>query len=543
MEHPPHHRKMPAWADLGSRAPLASLRDAFAQDPERAERHTIELGDLRVDLSRHLLDEDHWAAVARWGAELDLQARLRAQFEGQVVNVTEGRRVLHTALRLPAGHELLVDGVDVADKARRERARAAQLAHEIRDGHRRGATGQRIRSLVHLGIGGSALGPAMVTQALGAFGLPGFTCRFVSNVDGADLATALVDLDPETTIVVVASKTFTTLETMTNARAARRWLADAVGETGARHHLIGVTSDREAAQRFGIEPESVLEFWDWVGGRFSVASTIGFPVMVAIGPESFEEMLAGMHLVDVHAVTAPVATNVPMLMALVGAYYRERLGLGSKTVVPYSHDLARFPAFLQQLDMESNGKSVRLDGSPLDGATGPVVWGEPGTDAQHAFFQLLHQGTDVIPVDLIGFVKPSRVVSSTVDLVDHQDLLVANLLAQAWALATGRTEAEVIAAGVSPEQVPHRVFPGNRPSTVILAESLTPSTLGHLIALYEHIVAFQGLIWGVNSFDQWGVELGKELATRIGPALADPSQRDDLDPGTRSALQWMDSRR
>ena len=543
MGHRLDHRGGAAWAELCSTEPLTSLRSAFETDPDRAVRHTFEVGELRVDLSRHLLDESQWEALARWGTELELARRLGAQFDGEVVNVTEGRRVSHTALRLPEDMSLFVDGVDLAAQARRQRRRASDLAHAIRDGGRRGATGSRFRALVHLGIGGSDLGPAMATRALGAHGLPGLTCRFVSNIDGADLATALVDLDPHETLVVIASKTFTTLETMANARAAQAWLADALGPEGALEHLVAITAARDAAEAFGVSGDAVLEFSDWVGGRFSLASTIGFPLMVSIGPEAFEEMLAGMHLMDRHAREAPAGSNVAMLMALLGVYYAERLGSRSKAVVPYSHDLARFPAYLQQLDMESNGKSVHVDGTAVSGPTGAVVWGEPGTDAQHAFFQLLHQGTEIIPVDFIGFVRPARVVSSTVDLEGHQDALVANLLAQAWALAAGRSPEEVAERGVPTDQIAHRTFAGNRPSTVILAEALTPSALGHLVALYEHVVAFQGLVWGINSFDQWGVELGKELATRIVPAVRDPARRADLDPGTRAALGWMDERR
>jgi len=532
-----------AWKSLVAHPGAPHLRRLFADDPDRARRWVFEAGDLRVDLSKHRLDRDTMAALVALARQMGVEQRRDAQLRGQVVNPTEGRAAAHTALRAPADRSIVIDGRDVVLDVRRVLARMAAAAVRVRDGVWRGATGRRLRTLVNLGIGGSDLGPQMAYEALRSMVLPGLECRFVSNVDGADLAGALRGLDPAETLLIVSSKTFTTVETMTNARSARAWLAEALGEEAVADHVAAVTTNAEAARQFGVRPEAVFGFWDWVGGRFSLDSAIGWSLMVAIGPAAFGELLSGMRLIDEHFAAAPLERNVPVLMALLGVWYSGVLGAHSKAVVPYSHELRRFPAFLQQLDMESNGKSVRVDGRPVALPTAPVVWGEPGTNGQHAFFQMLHQGTHLVPVDFIGFARSHHVLSHGVDLTGHHDVLVANLLAQSAALAFGRTADEVAALGVEEDLVPHRTFPGNRPSSVILAEQLTPSVLGQLVALYEHVVVVQGMLWGVNSFDQWGVELGKELASSIVPALAAGAPIDGLDPSTTEAIAWLRARR
>lgn len=532
-----------AWKSLVAHPGAPHLRRLFADDPDRARRWVFEAGDLRVDLSKHRLDRDTMAALVALARQMGVEQRRDAQLRGQVVNPTEGRAAAHTALRAPADRSIVIDGRDVVPDVRRVLARMAAAADRVRDGVWRGATGRRLRTLVNLGIGGSDLGPQMAYEALRSMVLPGLECRFVSNVDGADLAGALRGLDPAETLLIVSSKTFTTVETMTNARSARAWLAEALGEEAVADHVAAVTTNAEAARQFGVRPEAVFGFWDWVGGRFSLDSAIGWSLMVAIGPAAFGELLSGMRLIDEHFAAAPLERNVPVLMALLGVWYSGVLGAHSKAVVPYSHELRRFPAFLQQLDMESNGKSVRVDGRPVALPTAPVVWGEPGTNGQHAFFQMLHQGTHLVPVDFIGFARSHHVLSHGVDLTGHHDVLVANLLAQSAALAFGRTADEVAALGVEEDLVPHRTFPGNRPSSVILAEQLTPSVLGQLVALYEHVVVVQGMLWGVNSFDQWGVELGKELASSIVPALAAGAPIDGLDPSTTEAIAWLRARR
>jgi len=532
-----------AWTSLVAHPGVPHLRRLFADDPDRVRRLVFAAGDLRVDLSKHRLDRDAMATLVALAREMGVEQRRDAQLRGQVVNGTEGRAAAHTALRAPVDRSVVIDGRDVVPDVHRALARMAAAADRVRDGVWRGATGRRLRTLVNLGIGGSDLGPQMAYEALRSMVLPGLECRFVSNVDGADLAGALRGLDPAETLLIVSSKTFTTVETMTNARSARAWLVEALGEEAVADHVAAVTTNAEAARLFGVRPEAVFGFWDWVGGRFSLDSAIGWSLMVAIGPAAFGELLSGMRLIDEHFAAAPLERNVPVLMALLGVWYSGVLGAASKAVVPYSHELRRFPAFLQQLDMESNGKSVRVDGRPVALSTAPVVWGEPGTNGQHAFFQMLHQGTHLVPVDFIGFARSHHVLSHGVDLTGHHDVLVANLLAQSAALAFGRTADEVAALGVEADLVPHRTFPGNRPSSVILAEELTPSTLGQLVALYEHVVAVQGMLWGINSFDQWGVELGKELASSIVPALATGAPIDGLDPSTTEAIAWLRDRR
>jgi glucose-6-phosphate isomerase len=426
------------------------------------------------------------------------------------VNPTEDRPALHVALRLPRDRSLVVDGEDVVPVVHAVLDRMAEFARAVRSGSFTGHTGRPIRNVVNLGIGGSDLGPDMATQALAPYVHAGLCVRFVSNVDGADFASATADLDPAETLFVVCSKTFTTLETLTNARTARAWLLAELGdESAVARHFVAVSTNAEAVKDFGIDPAHMFEMWDWVGGRYSFDSAIGLSLMIAIGPERFGEMLAGMHAMDEHFRTAPLARNLPVLSALLGVWYANFFGAASHAVLPYDQHLARFPAYLQQLDMESNGKRVGLDGAPVETDTGPVVWGGPGTDGQHAFFQLLHQGTRLVPCDFIGFCRSHHALGR------HHDLLMANCFAQSEALAFGKTADELRAEGVPERLVPHRTFPGNRPSTTILADALTPAVLGALVALYEHRVFVQGTIWGVNSFDQWGVELGKALAGRI----------------------------
>lgn len=543
MEPPRDLTECQAWAELLALPPVQSLRHLFAHDPDRARRQVFTAGDLRIDLSKHLVDDRVWAVLMDLARQLRVEHRRDAQLGGDMVNLTERRAVAHTALRMPATARFVLDGVDVIPHIHEVLARMTETAQRVRLGHWRGSSGQRIRTVIHLGIGGSDLGPHMAYEALRPFVLPGLECRFVSNVDGADLAGALVGLDPAETVVVVCSKTFTTIETMTNARSVRAWLIDHLGVDALGAHLMAVTTNNAAAVDFGVRPDAIFGFWDWVGGRFSLDSAIGLTLMIAIGPEAFADFLAGMHAMDVHFATAQLESNVPVLMGLLGIWYTDVLGAQSRAVVPYAHDLGRFPAFLQQLEMESNGKSVRLDGSPVSVPTSPIVWGEPGTNGQHAFFQLLHQGTRLVPVDFIGFARSHDATSSRVDLTGHHDLLLANLLAQSAALAFGRTADEVAALGVDADLVPHRTFPGNRPSTMILAPALTPSTLGQLVALYEHIVSVQGIAWGVNSFDQWGVELGKELASSIVPALVDGTGLDALDPSTQQTIAWINHTR
>jgi glucose-6-phosphate isomerase len=513
----------------------APLRELFAADPMRAARHTLQAGDLRIDWSKHLVDDDVLAALFPLAEVADIAGRRDAMFAGERINVTEDRAVLHTALRAPATASVVLDGHDVVPDVQAVLARMGDFALRVRDGRWLGATGQRVRTVVNIGIGGSDLGPAMAALALHAFGQQGIECRFVSNVDGADVSQALDDLDPATTLVVVSSKTFTTIETITNATAARRWVVEALGDAAVGRHFVAVSTNAQQVAAFGIDTANMFGFWDWVGGRYSVDSAIGLSLMIAIGPDAFGEFLAGFRTIDEHFLTAPMAANAPVVLGLLGVWYHNVLGAQSKAVLPYAHELRRFPAYLQQLDMESNGKSVRLDGTPVRTTTGPIVWGEPGTNGQHAFYQLLHQGTRLVPADFIGFARPNHA------LIEQHDLLMANLFAQGEALAFGKTLDEVIAEGIPVHQQAHRVFPGNRPSTTILAPQLTPSVLGQLIALYEHIVFVQGCVWGVNSFDQWGVELGKALANRITPELTGVTGSHDS--STSALIGWYRSQR
>ncbi|WNO68884.1 glucose-6-phosphate isomerase [Streptomyces sp. AM2-3-1] len=513
------------------------LRDLFAADPGRAERYTVSVGDLRIDYSKHLITDETLALLQELATATDVFGLRDAMLRGEKINVTEQRAVLHTALRAPRDAVVEVDGEDVVPAVHAVLDKMADFSERVRSGEWTGHTGKRIRNVVNIGIGGSDLGPAMAYEALRAFTERSLTVRFVSNVDGADLHEALRDLDPAETLFIVASKTFTTIETITNATSARSWLLaglDDGGEKAVAKHFVALSTNAEKVADFGIDIANMFEFWDWVGGRYSYDSAIGLSLMIAIGPDRFHEMLDGFHLVDEHFRTAPAAVNAPLLLGLLGVWYGSFLGAQSHAVLPYSHYLSKFTAYLQQLDMESNGKSVDRAGNPVEWQTGPVVWGTPGTNGQHAYYQLLHQGTKVIPADLIGFVNPVDELSP--ELKGQHDLLMANLFAQGQALAFGRTSDEVRAEGVPQEQVPHRTFRGNHPTTTILASELTPSVLGQLIALYEHKVFVQGAIWNIDSFDQWGVELGKVLAKRVEPALTDGADAPGLDPSTAALV-------
>ncbi len=495
------------------------LRALFADDPGRAERMTSTVGDLVVDWSKHRITDATVADLLALADRADLSGQIRAMVSGEHINTTEDRAVLHTALRAPADRVIELDGVDIVGDVHRVLRQMTAFTDRVRDGDWTGHTGRPIHTVVNIGIGGSDLGPVMAYEALAAFRHDRLRCRFVSNVDGSDLVAALTGLDPATTMFVISSKTFTTQETLTNAHSARRWLVDQLGQDAVAKHFVAVSTNGEAVAEFGIDTANMFGFWDWVGGRYSMDSAIGLSLMLAIGAEGFQRMLAGFHAVDEHFVSMPLQHNVPALLGLIEVWYRSFCSLPTRAVLPYSHYLHRFPAYLQQLDMESNGKQVRADGTPVTYETGPIVWGEPGTNGQHSFHQLLHQGTTVVPADFIVFASPDHHRSDFTGIDDHHDLLVANCFAQSEALAFGKTADEVAATGVDPALVSHRTFPGNRPSTTITAPALTPSVLGQLIALYEHQVFTQGAVWGLNSFDQWGVELGKVLALAILPEL------------------------
>jgi glucose-6-phosphate isomerase len=497
------------------------LRDLFAADPARGQTMTAEAGDLQLDYAKQRVTAQTLRLLVALAERAGLRDRIGAMFAGEPINLTEGRPVLHVALRAPKGSQILLDGHDVVADVHAVLAKMGAFAQEVRSGRWLGHTGRPIRNVVNIGIGGSDLGPAMAYAALKPYSDRSRTFRFVSNVDGADIAEALQDLDPAQTLFIVCSKTFTTIETLTNARTARAWLTEGLGEEAAvSRHFVAVSTNTQRVASFGIDPANMFEFWDWVGGRYSLPSAIGLSLMVAIGPDRFTELLAGFHAMDEHFRTTPLDRNLPVLLGLLGVWYVDFFGAQSHAVLPYNQYLQRFPAYLQQLDMESNGKQVTLDGSPVTYPTGPVVWGEPGTNGQHAFFQLLHQGTRLVPCDFLGFCRPATEVG------DHHDLLMANFLAQTEALAFGKPAEQVQAEGVPPELAPHRSFPGNRPTSTLLAPELSPSVLGQLIALYEHKVFTQGVIWNINSFDQWGVELGKVLATRIAAEL-DPAATPD----------------
>jgi glucose-6-phosphate isomerase len=506
------------------------LRALFAADPDRARTLSAEADGLYLDFSKNLVTARTIGLLVALAERAGLAARVEAMFTGEKINTTEGRAVLHTALRAPEGATVLVDGENVVPKVHAVLAKMYDFAERVRSGLWTGATGKRIRTVVNIGIGGSDLGPAMAAEALRTFADRSLLSRFVSNVDGSDIWEATHDLDPAETLFIVSSKTFTTLETIANAKTARAWLVAALGEEAVPRHFVAVSTNAEKVAEFGIDTANMFEFWDWVGGRYSMDSAIGLSLAVAIGPVNFRELLAGFQAMDVHFRTAPLDRNLPVLLGLIGVWYRDFFGLQTQAVLPYSQYLSRFPAYLQQLDMESNGKSVDRAGRPVTTDTGPVVWGTPGTNGQHAYYQLLHQGTTVIPADFIGFVTPPHAEVGGSGTADQHLLLMANFFAQTEALAFGKTAAEVAAEGVAPELVPHKVFTGDRPTNTLLAPQLSPFTLGQLIALYEHKVFTQGTIWGVNSFDQWGVELGKVLAGRIIPELAatdDPALAHD----------------
>jgi glucose-6-phosphate isomerase len=491
------------------------LRDLFAGDPRRGERLTAEAVGLYFDYSKHRIADETVRLLVRLAEECGLHERIDAMFRGEKINVTEQRAVLHVALRAPTGQSIVVDGENVVPEVHAVLDKMADFSNRVRSGAWTGYTGKHIRGVVNIGIGGSDLGPVMAYEALKHYSDRTMTFRFVSNVDGTDFAEATRDLDPAETLFIVSSKTFTTLETMTNARAARAWSLRALGdEQAVARHFVAVSTNAEEVARFGIDPQNKFEFWDWVGGRYSMDSAIGLSTMIAIGPERFREMLAGFHAMDEHFRTTPFERNLPALMGLLAVWYNNFFGAQTVAVLPYDQYLKRFPAYLQQLTMESNGKHVTLEGMPVNYQTGPIYWGEPGTNGQHSFYQLIHQGTKLIPCDFIGFCQTLN------PLGDQHDLLMANLFAQTEALAFGKTTEQVKAEGTPDWLVPHRLFEGNRPTTTILAERLTPETLGKLVALYEHSVFTQGAIWQIDSFDQWGVELGKALAQRIIPELA-----------------------
>ncbi|GHH70788.1 glucose-6-phosphate isomerase [Kitasatospora indigofera] len=527
--------RTPEWAALGKhRSELGELhlRELFAADPERGRRYTLQVGDLHVDYAKHLVT-DRTLDLLRALAEATDVAGLRdAMFRGEKINTTEDRAVLHTALRAPRDAVIEVDGENVVPAVHAVLDKMGVFAEKVRSGEWTGHTGKRIRTVVNIGIGGSDLGPAMAYEVLRSYTARDLDVRFVSNVDGADLHEAVRDLDAAETLFIVASKTFTTIETITNATSARDWLLTGLraGTDAVAKHFVALSTNAEGVADFGIDVANMFEFWDWVGGRYSYDSAIGLSLMIAIGPEQFREMLDGFHLVDEHFRTAPPEQNVPLLLGLLGVWYGAFFDAQAHAVLPYSHYLSKFTAYLQQLDMESNGKSVDRDGNPVGWQTGPVVWGTPGTNGQHAYYQLLHQGTKVIPADFIGFAEP--VADLLPGLVAQHDLLLANFFAQTQALAFGKTPEEVAAEGVPAELVPHKTFKGNHPTTTVLAGSLTPSVLGQLVALYEHKVFVQGAIWNIDSFDQWGVELGKVLAKRIEPVLLTGEGTEALDSST-----------
>jgi len=518
-------RSLPAWQALErhqAKIEPVHLRELFARDLARGERLVAEGAGLYLDYSKNRITDETISLLLQLAEECGLQARTEAMFRGERINVSENRSVLHVALRMPKSQSLIVDGVEVVAEVHGVLERMSAFADRVRAGEWTGHTGKPIRNIVNIGIGGSDLGPVMAYEALRHYARRDLTFRFVSNVDSTDFAEATRDLAADETLFIISSKTFTTLETMTNARTARDWaLAALRDEAAIAKHFVAVSTNAELVSKFGIDTDNMFGFWDWVGGRYSMDSAIGLSTMLAVGPQAFAELLAGFHEMDVHFRTTPYERNLPVLMGLLAVWYGDLFGAQTVGVMPYEQYLKRFPAYLQQLTMESNGKHVTLDGRHVDYQTGAIFWGEPGTNGQHSFYQLIHQGTKLIPVDLIGFAKTLNPIR------DHHDLLMSNVFAQAEALAFGKTEQQVRAEGTSEAVVPHRVFEGNRPTNVILAEQLTPHTLGALIALYEHSVFTQGTIWGVNSFDQWGVELGKVLATRIIPEL-DAADEPDL---------------
>ena len=523
-----------------------NLRELFAADADRARNFTFDAAGLHVDLSKNLIDGDVVKQLVEVAKAADLEARRDAMFAGEHINNTEDRAVLHTALRIPAEDDLNVDGQDVAADVHEVLGRMRDFATALRSGSWLGHTGHTIRKVVNIGIGGSDLGPAMAAKALRSYEVAGISAEFVSNVDPADMAATLDGLDAESTLFIIASKTFTTQETLTNAHAARRWLIEQFDgdESAVAKHFVAVSTNAEKVAEFGIDTENMFPFWNWVGGRYSVDCAIGLSLMCTIGPMDFMRFLEGFHAMDEHFRTAPLEENVPALMGLLGVWYTNFFGAQTHAVLPYSQDLGRFPAYLQQLTMESNGKSVRRDGTAVTvPSTGEIYWGEPGTNGQHAFFQLMHQGTRLIPADFIGFARPKQDFPTADGSGSMHDLLMGNFFAQTKVLAFGKTAEEIAAEGVDEAVVPHKVMPGNRPTTAILAEELTPAVLGALIALYEHIVFTQGVIWDINSFDQWGVELGKQQANDLAPAVSGAAAADSGDQSTDELIGWYRSNR
>lgn len=526
----------PSWrelADAERRLAGTTLRELFSADPDRASRFTVSAGDLVLDYSKNILDDQTRASLIDLAVDAGLDAKIAAMFSGEHINTTEDRAVLHTALRLPESARLAVDGQDVVTDVHEVLRSMADFAERVRNGTWRGHSGERITTVVNIGIGGSDLGPVMAYEALKDFSDRDIECRFVSNVDPTDVYEKVHDLDLKRTLFIVASKTFSTQETLANANAAREWLIDTYsGDSAAvAQHFVAVSTNAQRVANFGIDTANMFGFWDWVGGRYSFDSAVGLSLMIAIGQENFAAMLDGFHTMDDHFRTAPFAENMPVLMGLLNVWYNDFFGAQSHVVLPYSQYLHRFPAYLQQLTMESNGKSVRLDGRPVTTQTGEIFWGEPGTNGQHAFYQLLHQGTKLVPADFIGFAEPNH------EIDDMHDLFMSNFFAQTAALAFGKTAQEIRDEGTPEELVPHKVMPGNRPTNTILAQKLTPSVLGQLVALYEHITFTQSVVWGINAFDQWGVELGKVMANQLAPKLSSLTQpAADSDPSTNALI-------
>lgn len=556
MQTPVDPTKTQAWAKLAklSKELKPNLRAWFSEDANRAERFSFKAADLFVDLSKNLINDEIKTALLELADQVKIEDRRKAMYSGEHINVTEDRAVLHTALRLPKDAKLVVDGQDVVSDVHEVLDKVFAFADSVRSGEWVGVTGKRIETIVNIGIGGSDLGPVMVYEALKPYGQLGLECRFVSNIDPTDLAEKTFGINPETTLFIVASKTFTTLETLTNARLARTWLLDQLVAAGAidgseeskksavAKHFVAVSTALDKVAEFGIDPKNAFGFWNWVGGRYSVDSAVGTAVACFIGPENFRNFLAGFHAMDRHFAEAAPENNVPLLMGMLNVWYTNFCGAESHAVLPYAQYLHRFAAYLQQLTMESNGKSVRWDGTPVTTGTGEIFWGEPGTNGQHAFYQLIHQGTRLIPADFIAVANPAHPLKD--GDIDVHELFLSNFFAQTAALAFGKTAAEVRAEGTPEAIVPARVFAGNKPTTSIMAPSLTPSVVGQLIALYEHITFVQGIVWGLDSYDQWGVELGKKLALEIAPAVAgDDKAKAAQDGSTRSLINYYQAQR
>ena len=536
----------PAWSALEQLAAKElNLRQLFADNPLRAQQLTFDAAGWRVDLSKNLIDDEVIKALLLLADAAGVTARREELFSGVHLNNTEDRAVLHTALRAPAGTALTVDGQDIDADVQEVLGRMETFVSHLHDGSWTGHTGKKISTVINIGIGGSDLGPAMVARALRTYRVDGIDLRFVSNVDPSDMAANLDGLDPETSLFIISSKTFTTQETLTNAHTARRWVLDAFDgdEAAIAKHFVAVSTNAEKVSEFGIDTHNMFGFWNWVGGRYSVDSAIGLSLMCGIGAENFRDFLAGMHAMDVHFRSTPAESNVPLLMGMLGVWYTNFLGAQTHAVLPYSQDLARFAAYLQQLTMESNGKSVHRDGTAVEHKTGEIFFGEPGTNGQHAFFQLIHQGTVLIPADFIGFARPRQDFPTADGTGSMHDLLMGNFFAQTKVMAFGKTAEEIAAEGVAEDLVPHKVMPGNRPTTTLLAPELTPHAVGALIALYEHIVFVEGIVWDINSYDQWGVELGKQQANDLAPAVAGKVPADSGDSSTDALITWYRQQR